>query len=327
MSAATVSRALNRPDLVKTATRERILEAAQALNYKANTSARNLRGGVRRLSRKALTHTIGYLADRKSLMHGDPFAYEMLEAVEAALCERGLGIQVIPASPGGSVPREIAEGDVDGVISRFSCPLVRQIAEKVPTVTLDAFDPGVNGYAIMPDYESGLRLVMKRLLAAGLTRVALLASDPNAIPVDNFWSLFPRTCEQAFLEQGLPVPPRLCCGAAYDPRSGYEAGLRLFAEPGDRPQAVIGPDGAMLGLYRAAAECGIIIPRDVSVIGVNGLKHGEFLHPGLTTLDVQPGRMGAAAVDLLAEGIASGSHRRGLEIIPVVLRERNSAIF
>jgi hypothetical protein len=37
--------------------------------------------------------------------------------------------------------------------------------------------------------------------------------------------------------------------------------------------------------------------------------------------------MGAAAVDLLAEGIASGSHRRGLEIIPVVLRERNSAIF
>ncbi len=327
VSAATVSRALNRPALVKTATRERILAAAQALNYQANNSARNLRGGNRTNFGKTLTHTIGYLAHRKSVMHGDPFAYELLEAVEAALCERGLGIQVIAASPEGSIPREIAELSVDGVISRMSCPLVRHIAGIIPTVTLDAFDPDVNGYAIMPDYAGGLRLVMERLLAAGLKDVALLASDPRTLLSDNFWSLFPKTCTQVYTDRGWPVPPRLCRGAAYDPQSGYEVGLRLFSDPASRPQAVIGPDGAMLGLYRAAGECGVRIPADVSVIGINGLKHGEYLHPGLTTLDVQSGRLGAAAVEVLADGIAGGQRRRGLEILPVILRERASARF
>lgn len=327
VSAATVSRAMNRPEMVKPDTREKVLAAAMSLNYQANTSARNLRGGFRRPVRKTLTHTIGYLADRKSVMHGDPFSYELLEAVEAALCERGLGIRVIPASPGGNLPREIAEGEVDGVISRFSCSMVRSIAETVPTVTLDAFDPEVNGFAIMPDYATGLRVVMDRLLDAGLTDVVLLASDPAAVACDNFWSLFPKTCVQAYVNRGLPVPPRLCRGPAYDPPSGYEAGLRLFGGPGARPQAVIGPDGAMLGLYRAAAECGVRIPDEVSVVGVNGLKHGEYLHPGLTTLDVQPDRLGAAAVEILSDGIVSGDKRRGLEILPVILRERASARF
>ena len=327
VSAATVSRTMNRPDLVKPATRRKVLDAALSLNYQANTSARNLRGGSRTLSGSRLTHTIGYLADRKSVMHGDPFAYELLEAVEAALCERGLGIRVIPASPGGSLPREIAEGEVDGVISRFSCPMVRLIAGKIPTVTLDVFDPDVNGFAIMPDYAGGLRMVMERLLDAGLADVALLAADPRTAIGDNFWSLFPKTCQQAYHDRGLPVPPRFFQGAAYDARSGYEAGLRLFSGPGRRPQAIIGPDGAMLGLYRAAAECGVRIPDEVSVIGVNGLKHGEFLHPGLTTLDVQSARLGAAAVEILAGDITRGERRRGMEILPVILRERASAIF
>lgn len=325
VSAATVSRAFNRPDLLSPATRERVRAVAQSLNYQANHSARNLRGGGRNSSGKNLTHNIGYLADRKSVMHGDPFAYELLEAVEAALCGRGLGIRVIPASPEGGIPREIADGEVDGVICRFSSPMVRQIAGAVHTVTLDAFDAEAGGYAVIPDYAGGLRMVMERLLAAGLTDIALLASDPHAPAVENFWSLFPNIGQETLQRNGLPVTPRLFRGAAFDPRSGYEAGRRIFGDPAGWPQAIVGPDGAMLGLYRAAAEFGVRIPDDVSVIGVNGLKHGEYLHPALTTLDVQPARLGAAAVEILADCIARGTPRRGMEIIPVILRERASA--
>ena len=324
VSIATVSRVFNRPDSVKPSTRERVLNAAQALNYQPNASARNLRG-IQSIHKKGLTHTVGFLADRKTVMHGDPFAYELLEAVESALCERGLGIRIIPVSPDGNIPREIAEHGVDGVISRLSAPMVRRIAEQVHTVSLDEFDLGIGGYAVVPDYTAGLRTVMDRLFAARLTDVALLSNDPAKVPSENFWELFPKTCAEAYERRGLPIPAGLHRGAAYDHKSGYETGCRIFADKKAWPDAIIGPDGAMLGLYRAAAEHGARIPDDVSVIGVNGLRFGEFLHPALTTIDVRPARMGAIAVEILADCIASGTRRRGVEIVPVVLRERASA--
>lgn len=324
VSVATVSRVFNRPDSVKPATRERVLQAAEGLNYRPNAAAKNLRTG-RSAHLKALTHTVGFLVNRETLLHGDPFAYELLEAVEAALCDHGLGIRIIPASPDGNLPREIAEGEVDGVINRLASPLAREVARTIHTVSLDLFGPELIGYSVVPDYEGGFRLVMERLIAAGHRNVALLAHDPDKVKSENFWDLFPRTCAQAYPQHGLPVPPLLHRGAAYDHRTGYEAGLRIFSDKSALPDAIIGPDGAMLGLYRAAAERGVRIPADVSVIGVNGLRHGEYLYPALTTIDVHPVRVGATAVGILADCISSGIRRRGVEIVPVTLRERASA--
>ena len=324
VSVATVSRAFNRPGDVSAATLESVLNAAKSLNYRPNTTARNLRSS-RQAIRKNLTQVVGFLVHRQTLLRGDPFAFEVLESVEAALCERGLGIRIIPASPEGAVPMEIANNEVDGVISRFACPMVSRIAVHIPTVMLDYYDPAVEGFAVIPDYASGFRDVMDRLFAAGHRQIALLANDPQSAGLHDFWVTFPTTCLQAYQAQGLPVPPHFCRGAADNPQKGYEIGCRIFGDRKAWPDAIIGPDGAMLGLYRAAAEQGVRIPGDVSIVGVNGLKHGEYLHPPLTTIDVQSAALSAAAVGILVDGIGSGVKRRGVEIMSVVLKERASA--
>lgn len=324
VSVATVSRVFNRPSAVSAATRDTVLDAVKALNYRPSTTARNLRSS-RRPAGTNLTQTVGFLMHRVTLMHGDPFAFELLEAVEMALCERGLGIRIIPASPDGHIPAEIAHKEVDGVISRCGSPMVRAIAADIPTIMLDYHDPEVEGFAVIPDYAAGFRSIMRRLFAAGHRTVALLANDPQAAGVHDFWVTFPAACIQAYGEIGLPVPPDLCRGPADNPKSGYEIGCLIFSQKKTMPHAIIGPDGAMLGLYRAAAEYGVRIPEDVSVIGVNGLKHGEYLYPPLTTIDVQPAVLSAAAVGVLVDGIATGTRRRGMELMPVILRERASA--
>lgn len=324
VSVATVSRVFNRPSAVSAITRDAVLEAVKALNYRPSTTARNLRSS-RRTSGRTLTQAVGFLIHRSTLMHGDPFAFELLEAVEMALCERGLGIRIIPASPDGHIPPEIANREVDGVISRCASPMVRLFAADIPTVMLDYHDPDVEGFAVIPDYAAGFRSVMKRLLAAGHRSVGLLANDPQAAGVHDFWVTFPAACIQAYGETGLTVPPNLCRGPADNPRNGYEIGCLIFSDRKTMPDAIIGPDGAMLGLYRAAAEHGVRIPDDVSVVGVNGLRHGEYLYPPLTTIDVQPAALSAAAVGVLVDGIASGTRRRGMELMPVMLRERASA--
>jgi DNA-binding LacI/PurR family transcriptional regulator len=121
------------------------------------------------------------------------------------------------------------------------------------------------------------------------------------------------------------VPAGFCRGAADNPQKGYEIGCQMFADQRTLPDAIIGPDGAMLGLYRAAAEYGIKIPAQLSVVGINGLRHGEYLYPPLTTLDVQPALLSATAVGILVDCLTNGTKRQGMEIMPVILRERASA--
>lgn len=323
VSVATVSRVFNRPNDVADETRERVYRAAQELNYRPSADARNLRSGRKQGRRQ--TCVVGYVTARGSILNGEPFAHEALEAAESALCERGLGIRIIPAMPQGDVPREVRDREVDGVISRFTSPLVREMAKHVPMVTLDYFDPLVPAFAVVPDYAAGVRLAVSRLLAAGHRHIALLANDPATSPVNSFWQIFPATGQAVFDEQHEPLPPTLFAGAAADPRHGYEIGLRLFADRGRLPSAVVGPDGAMLGLYRAAGEKGVRIPDEVSVVGINGLRNGEYLNPPLTTIDVQIEALAREAVNVLAESIKTGTSRQGMEMMPVFLRERASA--
>ena len=323
VSVSTVSRAFNQPQSLSPATLKRVRQVAQALNYMPNTDARNLRRAGRNTGK--LTHTVGFLAVAKTIIAGDPFAHELFESVVAAVTERGYGLRVIAASPDGDIPRAIEQGEVDGVICRFSSPMVREIAQRMPTVSLDYHDPDAEGYAVIPDYEGGLRSVMERLFAAGHRRIALMANNPDNLHQRGFWNIFPNTCRQAYHAHGIPLPANLFLGAASDARQGYALGLSLLQDADHRPDAVIGPDAAMQGFYRAAAEQHVSIPDALSVVGVNGLRLGEFLPPPLTTLDVQIRRMGGVAVGVLLDNIQSDTRRRGVEITPVELCIRGSA--
>lgn len=323
VSVATVSRAFNQPELLSPATLKRVRQIAQAGNYSPNNAARNLRRSDKSLRQE--TYTIGFIAETRTLIEGDPFAHEILEAVVSAVCARSYGLRVIAAAPGGDIPREVAQREVDGVICRFTSPMVREIARILPTVSLDCYDPLVEGAVVMPDYAGGLRMVMERLFAAGHRNVALLANDPDQHQQQGFWNIFPNTCRQAYATHGLSLPARLFRGAASDSAQGYALGLDMFDHTRNRPDAVIGPDAALHGLYRAAAERGIAIPKTLSVVGINGLRQGEFFYPPLTTLDVGVRQMGSVATKILLDNIAGETEHRGVEMTPVHLEMRGSA--
>ena len=80
---------------------------------------------------------------------------------------------------------------------------------------------------------------------------------------------------------------------------GYEQTLELLRR--DNPPTAIFAlfDEMAPGIYRAAAETGVRIPEDLSVIGVNNTDICDRLAPGLTTM-AQPFKViGLRAVDLL----------------------------
>jgi LacI family transcriptional regulator len=54
-----------------------------------------------------------------------------------------------------------------------------------------------------------------------------------------------------------------------------------------------------LGTYRAAAERGLVIGRDLSVVGYDGINEGAHVHPPLTTYQVDSKAAGIALASLL----------------------------
>ena len=226
------------------------------------------------------------------------------------------------------MPREIGAGEVDGVVCRFTAPLVRAIAEKIPTVSLDYLDPQFGGHTVMPDYTAGLRQAMTRLLAAGHRRIAVLANEPGKSNARAFWQILPQVCRDVYAAHGLAVPANFYLGSAAEAPQGYRIGIEaLRLPPPQRPDAIIGPDAAMPGIYRAAAECGVMIPDELSVVGINGLRLGEYLLPALTTIDVQARVLGSEAVRLLLDDIERDVPSQSDKAcrIAVILRERGSA--
>ena len=327
VSIATVSRALNGTGEVSAETRERVTRAAEKMNYRPHRAARNLRR--RQEGRAELSYSIGILQGYAAALQNDPWTADVMAGIAAALRQHGYGIRLIACAWDGNVPAEIANREVDGAILLGHGPVVKTISALVPTVTIDSYDPALGAFGLVPDYRSGIRDAAARLLAAGHRRIGLTCGAMKAsAPAGSlqFADQVIAGCLEAHEAAGVPPPeglPSMVCDGS--PASGYEFGKQLLADRQNRPDAVIGSDGALLGVICAAWELGLRIPQDVSLVGTDGVSMGAFFAPPLTAVDVQIARLGEIATRIVVEGASRQEFRQGVEVTPVRFVERASA--
>jgi LacI family transcriptional regulator len=89
-----------------------------------------------------------------------------------------------------------------------------------------------------------------------------------------------------------------------------------------RPDALICYNDLMaLGFMKEAANLGMAIPRDMSVVGFDNIPYGKYTTPALTTVDLQSERMGATAMNKLLAVIRGEQVEKLTKIAPqLVLR-------
>ncbi|MEO3754040.1 substrate-binding domain-containing protein [Streptomyces sp. B6B3] len=98
---------------------------------------------------------------------------------------------------------------------------------------------------------------------------------------------------------GVPVDPSLVRDGDYGTAAGLRCGRELLRLP-DPPTAVFTcNDGQALGVYRAAAEAGLNIPRDLSVVGFDDLPPTQWTVPPLTTVHQPLTEMAATAATMV----------------------------
>ncbi|KQZ82844.1 LacI family transcriptional regulator [Mesorhizobium sp. Root157] len=317
VSPATVSRALADTGLVAEPTLSRIREAASALNYRPNVSARNLR--TRR--------SMAVLLVVRDI--GNPFYLDILKGVEAAA--RAAGYSVLMGNAENDPAHEteyfdmLRDGHADGMILMTgSLPPGQASRDRLPpdlpvVVALEMIEDA--GFPhVQIDNAAAARQAVEHLIGLGHRRIAHISG-----PVPEVMSLKRREGYRiAMRGAGLAVPEGYEQRGDYLLQSGRDACRRLFslAEP---PTAIfLANDEMAFGAIHELRRIGCDVPGDVSVVGFDDLYLSEAFFPPLTTVAQPRTEIGKRAMGLLLDMFAGGSAPKQPLVLETTLKIRGT---
>ena len=286
VSYQTVSRVLNEPEIVRPATRERVLEAISELGYARNRAARALK-----TSRSSL---IGVLTDNLSLFG----PAETTTAVSTAAREAGYSVVLtsMTSTPGSArqVGAELLGAGVEGILviagHEGMSPAVSAVAGSTPVVVVSAQPSRESGVDMVGiDQALGARLVVEHLQRTGARSVVHLAGPTDWFDARARRSGFSAALETSGLDGELVGP------GEWTPRSGYELTTELIGS--GLPDALFAAnDMIAIGALHALHEHGLRVPEDVAVVGFDNTLGAEFLIPSLTTVSQPFAEVGREAL-------------------------------
>ncbi|MEQ4717752.1 LacI family DNA-binding transcriptional regulator [Nonomuraea sp. B19D2] len=317
VSRATVSYAFSRPDQLSEGLRQRIMEVADELGYAGpNPTARSLRLGRAGALGLIFSETLAYA-------FADPYAIGFFQGLATAAEDAGVGLLILPLPHGDRRSETVRDAVVDSFCV-MSLPdghpaLAEVFARKLPVVVVD--EPYVPGHLFLGIDEPAaaaaaarhvLRLGHRRLGVAmvglhddGYTGWATQERQESAAfeAMRRRRSGYQQACEEAGIDwSGVPFYEV----ARNSREAGRKAGHALLGRD-PRPTAILAnTDVLALGVLDAAADLGLEVPGELSVVGFSDSAAEEA---GLTTIRQAKQEMGAAAGRLLLSGATAEPER------------------
>jgi LacI family transcriptional regulator len=318
VSAMTVSRVLNDRGNVAAATRERVLRAARRLKYRPNRLAKAVLRGR--------SGTVGVMISPLK-----PFQSRVVHGIHDALVARGCLPILHFHDAGPEADRDSAELDyihrlidqrVDGLIFWPSDETVSDVyleevwQRKVPLVAVDRHLPQTRADFSGTDDEAGGRMAAEHLLSLGHNRLAHVGGEPWVSTYADRRKGF----EQAVAAHGEPVH------TVGSTQCECLDAVRALLASRTRPTALFAASDLMApGIYAAAEAEGLVVGRDLAVVGFADLDEARGIVPGLTTLRQNPYEIGRQAARLVMdriEGTAPVDRPQSVRLAPqLVVRE------
>jgi LacI family transcriptional regulator len=324
VSVGTVSRALNGYADVRPETRERIMRLARELDYTPAAAARSL------VTQRS--HVIGVFLEtgegHPDIQH--PFFHEVVGGLKQRLGAAGFDLLLFASErPGNgygphSYLKRARHHAVDGVALmglHADDPEVRRLVRaELACVGIDMEVEGPRAEIVMSDNVGGAAQAVEHLTQLGHRRIAtitgMLESRPGSDRLRGY-----RAAVQA---AGLAYRDEYVAYGDFYVESGRAGAARLLSLP-EPPTAIFAAADMMaIGAVRAAAELGLRVPQDVSIVGFDDIQLAPHLNPPLTTLRQDKLGLGVAAGEALIARINGDDARSTLRTLPVELVARGS---
>jgi LacI family transcriptional regulator len=318
VSPASVSRVFNDPDLVSADLRQRVLRAAQVLNWVPNGAAKAL-ASLR-------TRTIGVLIP--TLSHQN-FA-NLIESLQRHLgkAQYTLILGCIEPDPTMHLQqaRKMVERGVDWMVlvGEAQPPALIELlkAHNVPYVMTYTNGRNPENICIGFDNYAAASTITRHLLDLGHTRFGLIAhqfdiNDRIQHRIDGV--------RDTLADAGLGIRPQHFVRA--DRRhiaSAREGFQKVMADERLRPTAVICTNDYLAsGAIIEAHAMGIVVPHDLSIVGFDDIDTSAHLSPPLTTIHIPAQEMGEAVARYILDSI-NGAETLEVPTLPADLIVRGS---
>jgi DNA-binding LacI/PurR family transcriptional regulator len=297
VSLGATSKALNGKSGVSEATRQKILNAAAQRSYRPNRLVHAIQSGR--------SMTVGLTCND---FHSD-FSGRIVEGMLERLYGAGYDAIVINwdlcVHDGEKVLRTFAERRVDGLLmfppaDQPSNAYLHELQNfRRPIVVVDQTFFGGENYDFVgsQDLEGGV-LATEHLLALGHTKIANFChrkTSTGRARIEGF--------QLAMAKHGVPVREEWVREIKhYGSNEPYQYARELLTGE-TAPTAILAfNDWVALDAMAAAADLGMQVPRDLSVVGFADLRAASSVRPQLTTIAQDPVEMGRrAAARLLTQ--------------------------
>jgi len=310
VTSATVSNVLRQRGKVGADTRARVLAAVEALGYRPHLTARALAEG----RAPTLALMVSSIAN--------PFYPEFALAAEQAARQHGRFLIVCNTNDDPAIGRayldQIAGTLSDGVLvmnANICIEDLQTTARRGATVVLGMWEkphqpPGLPCVAV--DFHLAGALAARHLIALGHRRIGVLVgggiSCVHAERERGFNDELARLGHADAVVRTIRVHDSV--------EGGLQAGAAMLEATPSVTAVFATNDLPALGLMHAAADLGIKVPQQLSVIGLTDIQGAHQARPALTTVAVPTAQAASMSVALLLELIAEPQAVATMRIAP-----------
>ncbi len=321
VSQPTVSRALRGDKKVNEDTRARIVALANELNYTVDHNAMRLR------TQQTFSIALVILCRRgENKANINPFYLSLLGCIAASASERGYNLIIsFQDSPANFFANYTGSRQADGLIVIGSGQNVEgwqffgdYAKHNTPMICWGASEQDL--VSIRSDNVQGAKLAIDHLLSKGCDNIAYIGPMYSEQP--QFQDRI-NTYMEVTREKGLPVICPALPENAVREEQGYEAVTALIRDGVSFDGLFCANDFIALGAMRALDENGIMVGKDVRVIGFDGIATGGYAQPPLTTIEQDYVRAGEMLVEALIAKLRGDDP--DTKPVPVRLLVRGSA--
>jgi LacI family repressor for deo operon, udp, cdd, tsx, nupC, and nupG len=299
LSTMTVSRAINTPDKVSKATREKVYSLIKEMNYKPNIAARSL-----------ATDRTGVIVVMTGLEATNIYLMHLIMGITEYLSQNGYSLMLstrqLKTHCDGVIVMGLSENEKQSFIAGMTYPFVLfGEADGVDCVDIDNFKAvyDATGYLLKKGHER-------------IGYIGFKIAEPFARQRYEGY-------RRRMSDEGKPVSDAWVYTASTGTRDSYNKARDILAL-GEVTAFVCINDMTATAVLDAVKDAGLRVPEDISVIGFDGIYEDRICTPQLTTVAQPVFQIGAKLASLMIRRIQSPNAETETVKLELKLKEGSS---
>lgn len=317
VSVATVSRVINNTCFVNAETKEKVLKAIEELSYEPNLSARNLR---RNTSGAILVITPNMT---------NPYYSNIITGISETA--RKYGSSTFVCSTNGEKEQELElmkmldSRRADAAIilaTNIDDDALYPYTKKYPVVFCSEYNPNLEIDRVSIDNYQAAYEATEYLIKLNHKKVGMMSSSNDYIST--------KLRKQGFLDackaNGIKNAEQNIVYASkdYSFSSARSQAKELFSKKNHVDALFCISDILALGAIYGARECGLDVPKDVSILGFDNLEYSEMMVPQISTVNQPCYQLGETAMEKIQNKLNNPELEPSVEILNHELVVRGS---